>query len=108
MVDRTLKSGDFIDVENPYKVKPKQPQPKQYQKPDPRIKQATGPDRPIQSSGSYNLNFIDWNNEYDTILNRDSHTYESPIYGMDRETFDKILEEEFRDDELIEKNSSVI
>ena len=108
MVDRTLRSGDFIDIDNPFRSNPKQPQQKQYQKPDPRIKEPTGNDRPIKAVGQYNLNFIDWNNEYDTILNRDSNTYESPIYGMDTDTFNKIMEEEFRDDEQVEKSMSVI
>jgi hypothetical protein len=41
----------------------------------------------MNPTGKYNLNFIDWNNEYDTILSRDAHSYESPIHGMDDETF---------------------
>ena len=53
---------------------------------------------PIKTSGSYNLNFIDWNNEWDRILDRDPNTYESPIQGMDNETFEKIYDEYFQDE----------
>ncbi len=28
-------------------------------------------DRPIKSKGHYNMNFIDWDNEYDAILRSD-------------------------------------
>lgn len=53
----------------------------------------------MNPSGQYNLNFIDWNNETDAIFDRDPHSYESPIHGMDNATFNNIMEEEFADEE---------
>ena len=50
-------------------------------------------DRPIKFNpkGQYNLNFIDWQNEYQNIIdcNYDSENppSESPIYGMSAEEF---------------------
>ena len=57
--------------------------------PDPSKKQRITEDMPIKvnKSGQYNLNFIDWHNEYDRILDRDPNTFESPIEGMDSITF---------------------
>ena len=43
--------------------------------------------------GKYNLNFIDWENEMDAVLEADfdeNDPQESPIYGMDIETFKAI------------------
>ena len=48
MVDRTLKSGEFQDIMNPYQNKPKTQKQRLYEKPDPRIKQDTSEDRPIK------------------------------------------------------------
>lgn len=62
----------------------------------------------INPSGKYNLNFIDWNNEYDAIISRDAHSYESPIYGMSDETYSKIMDEEFSNDDELKRNESVI
>ena len=45
-------------------------------------------DRPIKfnPNGKYNLNFIDWQNEYEAIIEADYNgeeaPVESPIYGM--------------------------
>ena len=56
----------------------------------------------VNPTGKYNLNFIDWNNEWDRIMERDLDTYDSPIPGMDNETFEKIWDEEMHDE--IKKN----
>ena len=61
-----------------------------YEKPDPSKKVDCGQDRPIKinKTGQYNLNFIDFNNEWETIIDRSNNdNYESPIYGMNNETF---------------------
>lgn len=62
----------------------------------------------MNPSGKYNLNFIDWNNEYESVLMRDPHSYESPIYGMSDDTFQKIMDEEFARDEDVKKTQSVL
>ena len=44
----------------------------------------------MNPTGKYNLNFIDWENEMDAVLDADYDSNdpdESPIYGMDIETF---------------------
>ena len=51
----------------------------------------------VNPTGQYNLNFIDWDNEWETVLDRDQDTYESPIYGMSNEVFEAIYEEEMFD-----------
>ena len=56
----------------------------------------------VNPSGKYNLNWIDWNNEWDRIMDRDTDTYDSPIDGMDNATFEKIWDEEMFDE--IKKN----
>jgi E3 ubiquitin-protein ligase RNF181 len=56
-------------------------------------------DAPIKTSGKYNLNFIDWNNEWEAIVDRDPNSYKSPIYGMDNETFERIYDEYFQDEQ---------
>ena len=48
----------------------------------------------INKTGEYNLNFIDWENEYENIVCADPDDNESPIYGMDIETFKAIMDEE--------------
>ena len=52
----------------------------------------------VNPSGQYNLNFIDWDNEWETILDRDPNTYDSPIPGMSNETFERIYDEYFQDE----------
>ena len=68
--------------------------------PDPSKKERITEDTPIKinTSGKYNLNFIDWNNEWEAIMDRDMDSYTSPIFGMDNETFEKIWDEEMEDD----------
>jgi len=45
------------------------------------------------------LNFIDWDNEYDAILEAQcADDFESPIPGIDAETFERIYDEYFEDD----------
>ena len=53
----------------------------------------------MNPKGKYNLNFIDWQNEFDQVYggsddDDDSDSDSSPIQGMDRETFQAILDEE--------------
>lgn len=54
-------------------------------------------DRPIKlnPNGKYNLNFIDWQNEYEAIIDADYNGEEapeqSPIYGMEPETFHQLM-----------------
>ena len=43
------------------------------------------------------MNFIDWENEYEAILDAEPETNESPIYGMDIETFNAIMDDAFPD-----------
>ena len=62
----------------------------------------------MNPNGKYNLNFIDWNNEYDAIISRDANSYESPIYGMSDETYSKIMDEEFSNEDEMKRNESVI
>ena len=94
----------FKPVANPFKKEPqKGPPPKReklYQLPDPSKKQVITDDTPIKvnPSGKYNLNWIDWNNEWDRIMDRDLDTYDSPIVGMDNATFEKIWDEEMFDE----------
>ena len=72
---------------------------RQYALPDPSKKQAITQDTPIKvnPTGQYNLNFIDWNNEWEAILDRDQNSYTSPIEGMSVETFEAIFDEEMFD-----------
>lgn len=58
----------------------------------------TGNDVPIKinKTGKYNLNFIDWNNEWESVMSADpDNIKESPIPGMSRETFDLVYDENF-------------
>jgi hypothetical protein len=55
-------------------------------------------DAPIKTAGKYNMNFIDWNNEWENILERDPNTFQSPIYGMENETFERIYDEYFQEE----------
>ena len=86
---------DKQDIYNEFK-----PKPKQYQLPDPSKSVVRRMDEPIKfnPTGKYNLNFIDWNNEWERIIDRNPNSYESPIYGMDNETFEKIYDEYFQDE----------
>ena len=69
-------------------------------------------DRPIKgnSSGKYNMDFIDWNNEWGAVYNKKpdfnssdpnsintfiSNQEPSPIYGMSQETFKRLMDDEF-------------
>ena len=56
----------------------------------------SGNDRPIKMNptGKYNLNFIDWQNEFDRVYGSYGQEEESPIYGMDLEVFKAIIAEE--------------
>ena len=111
MEKRTLKNGEFENIPNPFANKQKpQAKTKQYAKPDPSAKVVCSEDRPVKMNptGKYNLNFIDWNNEYESVLMRDPHSYESPIHGMSDETFQNIMDEEFAKDEDEENTQSVL
>ena len=93
----------FKPTANPFARKPNAPPVKkvrQYALPDPSKKQAITNDTPIKvnPTGQYNLNFIDWNNEWERVMERDLTTFESPIYGMDDNTFEKIFDEEMFDE----------
>ena len=47
----------------------------------------------MNPTGKYNMNFIDWQNEMDAVLDADydeDDPEESPIYGMDIATFNEI------------------
>ena len=59
----------------------------------------TNEDTPIRANptGQYNLNFIDWDNEWESVYDRDPYKYESPIEGIDSATFEAILNEEMFD-----------
>ena len=72
---------------------------KQYARPDPSKKQVITQDTPIKvnPTGQYNLNFIDWDNEWETVLDRNENDNTSPIYGMSNEVFEAIYEEEMFD-----------
>jgi hypothetical protein len=88
----TNPAEDFTRINNPFagkKVEPRKPKEKQFERPDPSKKQLIREDMPIKvnPNGKYNLNFIDWDNEYETVLDRDPHSYESPIEGIDSQTF---------------------
>ena len=78
-----------------------------YAKPDPSKKQNCGQDRPISinKTGKYNLNFIDWENEFDdvceaeeAIRNGDIDSDDDAIYGMDIKTFEAIIAEDKYDE----------
>ena len=81
---------------------------RKYERPDPSKKQVTSQDTPIRlnPSGQYNLNFIDWDNEWEAIMDRDPNSYESPIYGMDTETFEAIFDEEMFDTVRAQRGAS--
>lgn len=51
----------------------------------------------MNPTGQYNLNFIDWNNEWEAVMDRDQTSFESPIQGMSSETFEAIFDEEMFD-----------
>lgn len=54
-------------------------------------------DRPIKfnPNGKYNLNFIDWNNEWENIADADydeeNPPQDSPIYGMTPQDFHELM-----------------
>jgi hypothetical protein len=54
-------------------------------------------DRPIKFNpkGTYNLNFIDYQNEYEAIIDcnydEDNPPAESPIYGMSSQDFHELM-----------------
>lgn len=72
---------------------------RQYELPDPSKKKVISQDTPIRvnPTGQYNLNFIDWNNEWEAVMDRDQTSFESPIQGMSSETFEAIFDEEMFD-----------
>lgn len=78
---------------------PEEPRQRKYARPDPSKKVVITQDTPIKvnPSGKYNLNFIDWDNEWEAIMDRDQFSYESPIDGIDAETFERIYDEEMFD-----------
>ena len=78
---------------------PAVPKERKYALPDPSKKKVVSQDTPIRvnPSGQYNLNFIDWNNEWEAVMDRDPASYESPIQGMDSATFEAIFDEEMFD-----------
>ncbi len=112
MVERNLKSSDYLDIANPYANKPKPaPKEKLYEKPDPRQKVDCREDRPIKMNptGQYNLNFIDFHNEWEAIIDRTNNdTYESPIPGMSNEMYQQIYDESFNDNEQQVANETVL
>ena len=69
---------------------------KKYEKPKFWEKQVCREDMPIKAKGTYNLNWIDDQNEYNKILQAEEAIAkgECPIYGMDIETFQDILNEQ--------------
>lgn len=64
--------------------------------------------RPIVSKGKYDLNFIDWNNELNRIIetgydfNCENNEQESPIPGMSIEEFNAMVKSELATDEEFE------
>ena len=85
----------FKNAPNPFVGKKKPTQTKKFVKPDPSKKVNCREDRPIRMNptGKYNLNFIDWDNEFDRIMSADVDDLppgQSPIYGMNMDTFMKI------------------
>ena len=70
---------------------------RKYVVPDPSKKTLTGDNIPvnINKKGEYNLNFIDWQNEFDQVYgNSDDDSDDCPIKGMDKDVFEAIMEEE--------------
>ena len=92
-MDKTFKPSAY----SPFEKQPAAPQKlvKKYSKPDPSKKQNCAEDRPIKlnPTGQYNLNFIDWENEFDAVMDADENIMngDDPLYGMDVETFDAIV-----------------
>ena len=108
MVDKF--QDTFSATENPFADKPVKPREKRFERPDPSKKIDCREDRPIvmNPKGQYNLNFIDWDNEWETVADADPNNFESPIPGMDAETFAAIHDEYFHDDEEAMRNQKVI
>ena len=54
------------------------------------------PPPPSDKYSQYNLRFIDWNNEFNKIMEHDfeANPGESPIFGMDIQTFDSLIAED--------------
>ena len=80
------------------------PEENKYLKPDPSKSIDCGQDRPIKfnPTGKYNLNFIDYDNEFEAVCEAKYNLThgiadEDPIYGMDAETFEAILTSENSD-----------
>ena len=99
----------YESIENPFakKLDYGKPKPKLYEKPDPSKKVICRDDMPIKvnKTGQYNLNFIDWNNEWEAVLSQDPNDFKtSPIDGMSRETYERIYDEEFNDDQQEAQN----
>lgn len=53
----------------------------------------------MNNNGQYNLNFIDWSNETEAILDWDPDSGEVPIEGMDREVFEEVYSAFHAEDE---------
>ena len=94
-MDKTFKPSNYNPFPNRQAARPKV---KKYTTPDPSKKVNTGNDRPIKfnPTGKYNLNFIDWQNEFDAVMEAEENIREGndPIYGMDLETFQAIMRED--------------
>ena len=54
----------------------------------------------MNPSGKYNLNFIDWENEFDAVCEAEENIAngDDPIYGMDAETYESLINDELYDD----------
>jgi len=112
MVSKNSKGFDdgYEDIDNPFASKPKVSREKMYERPDPSKHVDCGQDRPIKinKSGQYNLNFIDWDNEWETVMSADPNSNESPIDGISAEMFAEMYEEYVFDEEGAERNQKVI
>ncbi|KAL4480285.1 hypothetical protein ABPG74_020801 [Tetrahymena malaccensis] len=66
-------------------------------------RQLRGDDRPIKGNptGKYNMDFIDWNNEWSNVYDNfdfttDHQNQQCPIFGMSKETFLRLVADEFQ------------
>ena len=66
--------------------------------------QVNAEDRPIQSSGGYNLNFIDWDNEHEAVLEHQASLEEQGLNYEDFPYFDVPAQTFFIDMEGFEEN----
>ena len=89
--------NDFLGTNNPYGDDQNEFVP-QYNKPNPFEKRKNcGEDQPVGGGkdGKYNLNWIDDQNELNAVFKADEAiaNHESPIFGMDFETFKDIIDD---------------